>query len=452
MTEPIQETGDAKIREVGTRARVFKAFFEAWEALHLKPTSSSTRGPTFVREDTLAYLQHHREAVAARLAMDPARVIHAYEEARTFLSQLSTALFGWTQPYFGPLINLHAEFATGGRGLVFTAGNGQAVYLLTSIQSLRRLGCTLPVEVLYLGAEDLGAEYRKQLEAIPGVVTRDLRPMIDDEGWTLHGWAAKAFAMLLSSFREVILVDADSLFFTNPAALLEDPAYRRTGALFFYDRVFQPTMERKAWLKNVLPAPVSQAVRKNRFWTGESSNMQESGVVVVDKWRHFSAMLLVTRLNGPDRDGNKDEGRPGIYDMVLGDKETFWLSWELIGDTEYAFHEGSVATMGPMEVAEKDAAQYTVCGAQVLHLDGGRRPLWFNGWLFPKISGDRHPVRFESFITEPPDVAGDGHYDIRPSNVFCLHSNQISNFTDAEKAMLNETIQLAAGLGAFGKD
>jgi len=46
--------------------------------------------------------------------------------------------------------------------------------------------------------------------------------------------------------------------------------------------------------------------------------MQESGVVVVDKWRHFIALLLVTRMNGPDRDGNKENGVVGVYDMVYG--------------------------------------------------------------------------------------------------------------------------------------
>jgi hypothetical protein len=36
----------------------------------------------------------------------------------------------------------------------------------------------------------------------------------------LSGWAAKPMAMLLSSFREVILIDADVLFFVDPALLL----------------------------------------------------------------------------------------------------------------------------------------------------------------------------------------------------------------------------------------
>ena len=53
--------------------------------------------------------------------------------------------------------------------------------------------------------------------------------------------------------------------------------------------------------------------------------MQESGVIVVDKFRHYLALLFVTRMNGPDRDGNKDEGRIGVNDMVYGGKETVWI-------------------------------------------------------------------------------------------------------------------------------
>jgi hypothetical protein len=62
---------------------------------------------------------------------------------------------------------------------------------------------------------------------------------------------------------------------------------------------------------------------------GQSVHMQDSGVVLVDTWKHFVPMLLTTRLNGPDRDGNSEMGKRGVYDMVYGDKETFWLSWEM---------------------------------------------------------------------------------------------------------------------------
>lgn len=180
-----------------------------------------------------------------------------------------------------------------------------------------QLGCTLPVEVMYLGDSDLSEDYRAELESIGGVVTRDVSQMVNDEGWKLAGWAIKPFAMLLSSFREVIFIDADSAFFQNPEVLFEDPAYQKTGALFFKDRLFMPEL-RKRWVQQVLPKPFSSQVKQNRFWTGESSHMQESGVVVVDKWQHFMALLLVTRMNGPDRDGEENKGTVGVYDMVYG--------------------------------------------------------------------------------------------------------------------------------------
>lgn len=89
-------------------------------------------------------------------------------------------------------MSLHASFYGGGRGLVFTAGNDQVKLLMTVIRSLRKLGCNLPVEVLYLGDEDIDEDMRDELEELPGVVTRDLTLMIDDEGWHLKGESVHA--------------------------------------------------------------------------------------------------------------------------------------------------------------------------------------------------------------------------------------------------------------------
>lgn len=309
---PIEGTGEEKVREVGSQARIFKASFEVWEAFSLL----QTRDQMFVRQDTLQYLKGN-PGLAARLQLRQADMLHIYEEFRSFLTRLSTRLFSWTVPYFLDVSTLHAQLWNGGRGIVFTGGDHQAAYIMTSIQSIRQLGCDLPVEIMYLGEEDLGHESRQKLEAIDGVITRDLSPMVNDEGWKLAGWALKPFAILLSSFREAIFIDADSLFLRDPATLFQDSNYQETGALFFKDRIIQPSSKR-SWLKKILPAPLSSQIRRNRFWTGESSCMQESGVVVIDKWKHFVALLVITRLNGPDRDGNREEGRIGVYDMVFG--------------------------------------------------------------------------------------------------------------------------------------
>ncbi|OOQ89033.1 alpha-1,3-mannosyltransferase [Penicillium brasilianum] len=462
---PIEGTGEEKVREVGARARIFKQAFEAWEALHLFPI----RGRMFVRQDTLQYLKRSPSLVS-RLQLDHASILHRYEDFHSFLTRLSTLLFSWTVPYFPDLTSLHAQLWSGGRGIVLTGGDRQAAYLLTSIQSFRTIGCDLPVEIMYLGDEDLGPANRRKLEAIDGVITRDLSPMVNDKGWKLAGWALKPFAILLSSFREAIFIDADSLFLRDPAILFQDPDYKETGALFFKDRVIQPSSKR-SWLKKILPAPVSSKIRQNRFWTGESSHMQESGVVVIDKWKHFVALLVITRMNGPDRDGNEQEGRVGVYDMVFGDKETFWLGHELVGDTSYAFHDGKVAVMGVAEVQrpsddpeknshelratelEQHEGAFSICAPQLVHLDGAGRPLWFNGWVLPnKFSNnpDLQPVNFESFIIEPSTIKDPGPWEMKEDNVLCLTSDHFLNLTTAEKETLNTTIQIARRVGAIG--
>ncbi|OJJ98294.1 hypothetical protein ASPACDRAFT_31197 [Aspergillus aculeatus ATCC 16872] len=470
LVSPITSTGEAKLHELGLRARAFRSLLDAWEAVHLVPTAT---GP-LTRDDILQLLQNY-PSIAHDLRTDNPTLMHSYETLRIFYTQLSTRLFDWTTPYFPSHTTLHTQFHSGGRGLVLTAGDKQAPYVLTSLQSLRQQGCTLPVEIMYLGDDDLGEDARDALEAIPGVITRDLSPMVQDEGWTLRGWAAKPFAILLSSFREAIFIDADALFITNPADLFKDPGYVETGALFFKDRLLMPG-EKRAWLRQVLPAPLSRAVRRSRMWTGQSIHMQESGVVVVDKWRHFVALLLVTRLNGPDRDGDKANGKVGVYDMVYGDKETFWLGWELVGDTDYAFHEGDAAVMGTAKVNRARAAadnetvdaaegdsrsgnpedpQFSICAPQLLHLGTDGRPLWFNGWLLPnKYSDDprQQPTAFEAFITEPSEATAVGAWKLQQNNVCCLAADHVGSFSAAEKEVLGGLVEIAREVGAIGED
>lgn len=308
LLRPLMGTGPEKLRELGLRTRAYKQFFDAWEELHLVTQHDDN---IYVRDDLVSYIRakFSKENFPEKL--------RKYESYRYFLAKLSALLFPWTSPYFADHMSLHASFYHGGRGIVFTTGDNHAPFLLTTIPSLRTLGCNLPIEIMYLGDSDLSESSRAALEDLSGVTTRDLSAMVNDEGWRLRGWASKPFSILFSSFREVIFIDADSLFFVNPEVLFDDEDYIRTGALFFKDRMIMPE-NKKQWLQKILPKPISKSVMQSRMWTGESGHMQESGVVVVDKWRHFVALLLVSRMNGPDRDGNKKKGIIGIYDMVYG--------------------------------------------------------------------------------------------------------------------------------------
>ncbi|KAF4552428.1 Mannosyltransferase-like protein 2 [Elsinoe fawcettii] len=350
LLRPIENSGKERLRELGLRARAFRTFLEAWEEIHFVHGKKTIT----IRDDIVNYLSKAKDLSAISTTKPRADIIRSYEGFRYFLTKMSDLLFPFTAPYFADHMSLHASIRYGGRGIVLSGGDGQLGYMLTSVKALRKLGCNLPIEIMYLGDDDLGDDSRSELEALPGVITRDMEQMVRDEGWQLKGWAGKPFAILLSSFREAIFIDADAQFFITPEVLFEDEAYEENGALFFRDRLMFPESKRK-WLQQILPKPMSRKVRHSRFWTGESGHMQESGVVVVDKWRHFMALLFVTRMNGPDRDGDKDKGIVGTYDMVYGDKETFWLGWELVGDPDYAFHPGNAGNMGVAHADIKEA-------------------------------------------------------------------------------------------------
>ncbi|KAK6359598.1 hypothetical protein TWF696_000748 [Orbilia brochopaga] len=473
LLRPIEGTGKEKLRETGLRTRAFKNFFEAWENLHLVRQDD---GDVFVRDD-----------IVQELRADPsidniAQTIHQYEAYRGFLQRLANLLFPYISPYFSDHMSLHSQMHKGGRGIVLTGGDKQAPFMLTSIPSFRKLGCNLPIEVMYLGESDLSEDYRAELEQLDGVVTRDISVMVSDDGWRLAGWAAKPFAILLSSFREVIFIDADSLFFKNPEVMFDDESYKKTGALFFRDRIIMPE-NKKRWLQQVIPKPISKNVRQSRLWTGESGHQQESGVVVIDKWRHFVAMLLVTRMNGPDRDGNESKGIIGVYDMVYGDKETFWLGWELVGDTDYAFHQGNAGIMGELkpqdpitttttsadleaatptntddEAPTPVATKHTICAPQLLHLDLEGKPLWFNGWILSnKFDEKKHKANtFKAYISENPkakDPSSDepDQWQLKQNNICCLSSPEYFSFTPEEAEALKMIMDLAREAGAYGK-
>lgn len=301
----------------------------------------------------------------------------------------------------------------------------------------------------------------------------------------------------MSSFREVLFIDADALFFTDPETLFEDEVYLETGALFFADRNLSPQNDKRAWLRQVLPKPISEQVQRyNRLWTGESVHMQDSGVVLVDKWKHFVPMLLTTRLNGPDRDGNADQGKRGVYDMVYGDKETFWLSWELAGNAKYAFHDSVAGNMGVLEqipdveaeqaafavlaarkfalensrdadavpadtytnfnaqvpTATPEAAKKskipTLCSPQLLHFDREGKPLWWNGWIATSKFKEDHGKMgiFEVYVKEPTNVLkpeNKDRWDIRGSNIVCLASDDVTPFTRKELDTLDMIMEIA---------
>lgn len=496
LLRPIEQTGEQHLRELGMLARKYKKYYEAWEALHV---ATDDEGAMHIRDDVIPYLRHRAAAAADSEEEEFEHVllvdkIHAYEDFRRLLVQLNSLLFPFTAPYFPDHMTLRTHLHKGGRGLVLTAGNDQVAYLLTQIPILRSLGCNLPIEVMYVGDRDLNRDSRQDLEELEGVVTRDISAMIHTHGWNVASWAAKPFAILLSSFREAIFIDADSFFFVNPEVMFDYPEYVKTGALFFRDRLIMPE-SKKSWLQSILPQPVSKNVKETRLWKGDSGHQQESGVLVVDTYRHFIAMLFVLRMNGPDRDGDAARGKVGVYDMVYGDKETFWLGFELVGDLDYVFHQGDAGIIGELETPHPMLSQFAkrddyqlqfaadsedaiddgnatetessipdaelpaslgpkprICSPQLLHLDLDGKPLWFNGGLVRNKFLDRREWKFgawDTYLIEPREIREPGAWFLGDANMCCLTSDHHlkGDLSPAEKGLLDAMVAQAKKVG-----
>jgi len=142
LLRAVEGTGKEKLREMGLRTRAYQIFFQAWEDLHL---TTDAEGGQYVRDDVVQYIRNHEHKLAsdgiaggdALAGLGIGEIIRKYESYRFFLSKFGQLLFPWTAPYFSDHMTLHAHMKRGGRGIVLTAGDDQAPYLLTTIYSFR---------------------------------------------------------------------------------------------------------------------------------------------------------------------------------------------------------------------------------------------------------------------------------------------------------------------------
>ncbi|KAF9138838.1 hypothetical protein BGX30_008666 [Mortierella sp. GBA39] len=305
-----------------------------------------------------------------------------------FLLRLEKRLFPWVQYARQSSFSLHSTFK--GRGLVFCAGNNQFEFVVTSIQAVRsRLKSTLPIQVFHMGDGDMSParqDYLRQMAADVEII--DVTKILDNDYMRLGGWSIKPFAMLASSFEEVMFVDADAYFLQDPAVLFQDPGYLATGALFFYDRTLFPGWTVGSdWLKSITPI-LSSFPRISRMFRLKSAHEQESGVVLINKKTRFLGLMGTCKMNG------KWERDLVSYKIFHGDKETFWVGFEMIQEP-YVFMRNYGGVIGELRPDNENS----VCGAQ-LHQDYRGRPLWWNGGLYRnKNAGVNRYLQFDYWMT-----------------------------------------------------
>jgi hypothetical protein len=196
-----------------------------------------------------------------------------------------------------------------GRGLVIVAGGTRiftnAYVLLYVLRQV--LHSRLPTELWYFGQVEISPAMAAVIEPLD-VRLVDATPLIASTGANIRdGWQLKSFALVHSRFAEVLLLDADQVPISDPAACFDWPQYLETGAVFWPD-VIDLRKENAIWqLMGLEPR------RTVSF---------ESGQLLVDRRRHSGALAAALRLN---------EAADDVYQLIYGDKDTYLLAWQLIG-------------------------------------------------------------------------------------------------------------------------
>lgn len=194
-----------------------------------------------------------------------------------------------------------------GRGIVICAGGVRmftcAWVLLWMLRN--ELGCRLPIQLWHLGAAELSpamrlllTEFDVELVDAEAVGARNPARIAD-------GWQLKPFAAMHSRFAEVLLLDADQVPIADPAPLFDWPEFRETGAVFWPD-IVDLRADNPIWEACGLPA--------------ERTISFESGQLLIDKTRHWRALMATLHLN---------EEAEHYYRLVYGDKDTFLIGWKL---------------------------------------------------------------------------------------------------------------------------
>ncbi len=191
-----------------------------------------------------------------------------------------------------------------GRGIVIPGGGKE--YFTNAwvcINMLRHHGCTLPIELWYLGDKEVTHSMRRMVDSLDVrcVDAEKIRNRLPCR--ILAGFEVKVYALVHCAFEEILFLDADNFPLANPSYLFESEEYQQTGAIFWPDRG-RTTPDQQIWDLTGIPY--------------RNEPEFETGQIVLDKQRCWKELQLTLWFN---------EHSDFWYHHVYGDKDTFRFAW-----------------------------------------------------------------------------------------------------------------------------
>lgn len=359
--------------------------------------------------------------------------------------------------------DLRSSIVTGSVGIVIPAGDHNVRFASQLICNIRNvLKSTLPIQIIYAGDDDLSLANRDFLTNLPNVADKaagleflDILTVFNDETLRLKegGWAIKPFAALGSTYEKVVVMDADAVFLQKPEALLDHPAFERTGAFLFRDRLLwqHGFQDRHNWWKSQIKRP-SATLDKSLVWTEDYAEEGDSGVVVIDKSRTdvLAGLLHVCWQNSY---AVREEV---TYKITYGDKESWWLGFELAGSNyEMEEHYGAIVGWEETIKSNVDSIEMTdaghannnnnnnkkVCSFVIAHLDHKNRLLWYNGGL---LKNKQVPTMSHEY--EVPNkwmVDAEWQKGASKPEMSCMVGGELHDVPDEQLSILESSIEEA---------
>lgn len=323
-------------------------------------------------------------------------VDESFEAVDKFAASLFPFLAQQTESTNPTLSDLQSSVTAGSAGIVMVVGNDDlrnAAQLLSTIRHV--LHSKLPVLVAYAGDQDLSPANRALLVELVGPTRPDLEfldmstvfDVADLKLWSSRSRKAlKPFAVLSSTFEQVVLVDVDTLFFQKPEALFENTSYQHTGAFVFGD------VAHMALNQTRLPQRHS---RRNSTSIIQSTTQRgdAGGVVLLDKGQIDVLMGLLHVCWQNSRDNRENDGHQMPH---VKDWPSWWLGLELAGALYGAEERNALGLVLESELGSVYAGyRISPCDFRVGHLDEDAMLIFCQGSLSIGLPGSEAAAEIE---------------------------------------------------------
>lgn len=237
-----------------------------------------------------------------------------------------------------------------GKGIVMIGGGSFLGTALTSIRALRETGSKLPLQLMLTSSDEYDKDVcEKLLPKLNGkcLIMEEIVGKETFQSLSLQKYELKVLGLFLSTFEEVLLLDADNLAVKDPDYILESKPYKEFGYIIWPD-FWRQTIS--PYFYQIAGVEIGEPIRKDGVAPEEPNKPRsqsqlsdlegaipdstcEAGQLAINKKLHHKSLLATVYYN---LFGFKyyyhllGQGAVGI-----GDKDTFIAGLTVFRETYY---------------------------------------------------------------------------------------------------------------------